>query len=707
MSSRNRAPSTKKGGAPPSDKDKEKERPKRRGGFQPPPHHRGDEDDDDDVDASGNVRGLIDYDYDEGAEATDDAAEARGDDDGGDASSVSAPPSVKAARPAATSGAAGEQQRPQRKAKAKAERKIKRLVSAGSSEASSDSSFRPPAKARRGDTDKAKPARAAAAGKHRRDDDDAKKKPAGKAKAKAKARLDDDEEEAATDETTTTDASDYSGDSDDDDDDESDDESADDESDESEDEDAGRRRGKRRRSSSVGSSSAIEFLFQDAMMRDPMQPQKYKMKHEPPSVRRFVKLLRKSEEVGDDEGHIDNDIAYFKALPADKQTALLGMLQKSLEPPTEPEVPLKLKLMQMMADRPELQRVAMAKYGQLCSMEPGAPEASKLEAWISGFARLPIGVYKALPVTLDDGPERCAEFMGRVKGCMDEAIYGHDEAKLQIMQFVAAWVANPGAAGNVIAIHGPPGIGKTSIIKGVAKALDNRPVSVIAMGGTTDSAFIEGHSYTYEGAVWGRIADILMHSKCMNPIIVIEEIDKLSATPKGDEIMNMLVHITDPSQNERWHDKYFAGVPLDLSRVLFVLCHNDHSKLSPILRDRMYSVPVRGFSLADKCVIAETHLLPAVLREVGLFEKLSLPPDVLRHVIEEYAGHEEGVRDLKRALQTIAGKANMLRFLNDKKRVPFAIEGFALPFTVTRAHCALFLSKAAPALDPSVQRMYT
>jgi ATP-dependent Lon protease len=288
---------------------------------------------------------------------------------------------------------------------------------------------------------------------------------------------------------------------------------------------------------------------------------------------------------------------------------------------------------------------------------------------------------------------------------MEEAIYGHDEAKLQIMQFVSSWIANPRAHGNVLSIHGPPGVGKTSLIKdGVAKAL-GRPFHFITLGGATDASFLDGHSYTYEGSTWGKIVDVLIQSKCMNPVIYFDELDKVSETPKGEEIMNMLIHITDGSQNDRFQDKYFTGINLDLSRCLFIFSHNDHNRVNPILRDRMYNVEVNGFDSKQKLIIAERYLVNAALQEVGLFEKVSLHADIIKHVIEHYTGGEKGVRELKRCIQTVVSKINLLRFFNNPKQVPFAIEGFQLPFTIKRSHIELFL-KRKDAVDPSIAHLY-
>ncbi len=449
-----------------------------------------------------------------------------------------------------------------------------------------------------------------------------------------------------------------------------------------------------------GTITLLELL-NGAEEEDPRVPKKYNLKKEPANVRRFVELIQQEAE---EEDNIDNDITYFKSLSGEKQAALMKVLEQKAAP-VEVQVPLKFKILEKVAASPDLARIAMSKYNALMNIDPSSTEYYKASHWINGFTGLPLGVYKDLPVRLEDGPEACQAFMATVHKSMEEAIYGHDEAKLQIMQFVSSWIANPRAHGNVLSIHGPPGVGKTSLIKdGVAKAL-GRPFHFITLGGATDASFLDGHSYTYEGSTWGKIVDVLIQSKCMNPVIYFDELDKVSETPKGEEIMNMLIHITDGSQNDRFQDKYFTGINLDLSRCLFIFSHNDHNRVNPILRDRMYNVEVSGFDSKQKLIIAERYLVNAALQEVGLFEKVSLHADIIKHVIEHYTGGEKGVRELKRCIQTVVSKINLLRFFNNPKQVPFAIEGFQLPFTIKRNHIELFL-KRKDAVDPSIAHLY-
>merc|ERR1719262_1230068 len=160
----------------------------------------------------------------------------------------------------------------------------------------------------------------------------------------------------------------------------------------------------------------------------------------------------------------------------------------------------------------------------------------------------------------------------------------------------------------VLGIQGPPGNGKTTLCrKGIAEAL-GRPFVQLSLGGATDASVLEGHSYTYVGSAWGRVVGLLMEAQCMNPVIFFDELDKVSDTPRGEEITGVLTHLTDHSQNMTFNDRYFEGIPLDLSQALFVFSFNDESRLNHVLKDRLTLIHTEGFDQSAKFQISREFL---------------------------------------------------------------------------------------------------
>jgi ATP-dependent Lon protease len=297
-------------------------------------------------------------------------------------------------------------------------------------------------------------------------------------------------------------------------------------------------------------------------------------------------------------------------------------------------------------------------------MEPGSGEFYKIKNWVDTFMRIPFGKTDSLPFCIEDGVEKCHDFMEQAQKTLDTAVYGLNDAKMQIMQMLGQLLTNPKAIGTAIAIHGPPGTGKTSLVKeGISKIL-NRPFAFIALGGATDSSFLEGHSYTYEGSTWGKIIQILIDSKCMNPVIYFDELDKISDTPRGEEIAGILTHLTDTSQNSQFHDKYFAEIDFDLSKCLFIFSYNDESKVNPILKDRMYRIQTKGYNQKQKIQIANNYLLSKIREQVKFNDgEIIIPDDILQYIIDNHCNKEDGVRNLKRCLEIIHTKLNLYRLM--------------------------------------------
>jgi len=432
---------------------------------------------------------------------------------------------------------------------------------------------------------------------------------------------------------------------------------------------------------------------------DRLVPKRHNMKKESSEVKKFVKLVTTPS----DEDTIDGQIDQFKALPNDQRTKLLTVLENRNKVAGTVQQGLMFKILTM--NLPEVtQSLVLSKYNSLQTLDPGSGEYFKLRNWLEKLTSMPLGVYKEIPVSINDKPEVCSKFMESARRCLDDAIYGQEEAKLQILQFIGTKIANPTGSGMSLLLAGPPGIGKTSLIKnGVAKALQ-WPFQFISLGGDSDASTYTGHQMVYESSHCGKIVNSLCAAKSMSMVLMFDELDKISTTAKGEEVQNLLVHLTDPVQNSEFEDKYLSGIPIDLSRVMFTFSANYLEKVDKVLLDRMVVINLKGYGIKEKTTIAEQYLLPAALKEVGLAEKVGITKEVITYILQTYAGEETGVRELKRCIEQIVQKINMLRMFNDKT-LPFYIKDFSLPFVVKKEHIDIFLKKKE--VETCAIHMYT
>lgn len=405
-----------------------------------------------------------------------------------------------------------------------------------------------------------------------------------------------------------------------------------------------------------------------------------------------------------------NEKKYFQSLPpAQRKDMMESMRRISSLMLDEGVVPYKFKVLQMPVSD-YTKSIVLKKLDALAEMSGDTGSSYKLRTWVDGFLRVPFGKTIPLPVKLEDGIQKCTSFMTDARKRMDTHIYGMQDAKTQIMQVLSQWISNPSAVGNAIVLCGSPGIGKTAFARNAIADVLQRPFAFFTLGGASDIANFTGHSYTYEGSTWGRIADSLMQSGVMNPVLYFDELDKISSTPHGEEIVSMLIHLTDRSQNTEFHDRYFAGIDFDMSQCLFVFSVNDIEKVHPILRDRMTVIQCGDYTVKDKLEILKRHILPNLAERVRLsLSDLQFDDSALTYIIEEYSKNEGGMRSIIRAVETMMTRMNMLRLSSDEsmKDYPFYMQ-IQFPLTITpKTVRTLLKGTEKPKPDQSFLAMYT
>ncbi len=297
----------------------------------------------------------------------------------------------------------------------------------------------------------------------------------------------------------------------------------------------------------------------------------------------------------------------------------------------------------------------------------------KVKEWVTNVMKIPFNKYVSLPVDLSSNKIDIITFFKNSKQILDNIIYGMDNAKEEIINYVAQFISNTNSKPRVLALQGPAGVGKTAFLRRGLSPILNRPIKCISMGGISDASTFNGFDYTYVGSKCGIISRSIIETGVMNPIIYMDEIDKISETSAGQDIMNFLIHITDPEQTATFEDKYFAGIPIDLSKVLFVFSYNDESRVSPILLDRLNIIRIASPTTKEKVVIARDYMLKDICKNVGISkDEIEITENAIRRIISTSDTH--GMRDIKRKLETIVMKINTLKLTGGELNFSFNIK---------------------------------
>lgn len=312
------------------------------------------------------------------------------------------------------------------------------------------------------------------------------------------------------------------------------------------------------------------------------------------------------------------------------------------------------------------------KMDKLRSRGGGDSDNKKLRQWVDDIMKIPFGYYSESEAPDKSDTVEVGKYLTNIRKTLDNNTYGQSKTKDTLVELIASWITNPKTKGRAIGLLGEPGVGKTSLIRdGLAKAL-NRPFVSMSLAGINDDAYLSGHGFTYEGSKCGKIVDMLIEADCMNPIIFLDELDKVSSGRGGKAIISKLIEIIDYSQNNEFEDLYFSGIKIDLSKCIFIFSLNSID-LNPILMDRIEVIKCESFKVLDKIVIARDYLIKTELENILIDKKdIIFTPQVIEYIVRNYSNNK-GVRDLKCNIGILIRKLNTRRYMDNDFHFPVTL----------------------------------
>lgn len=318
-------------------------------------------------------------------------------------------------------------------------------------------------------------------------------------------------------------------------------------------------------------------------------------------------------------------------------------------------------------------------YNNFLNLDNTTQEYFKYKLYFDTIIQIPFNNFSSIEIS------NLNEYLQNAKNTLETNIYGHHKTKQYIIQVLTQFITNPNSIGNIFGLVGPMGTGKTTFVKNISTILQ-RPLEIINLSGAQDVSFLEGHSFTYEGAKYGKILNTLIKHNTMDPIIFFDEVDKISKTEKGYELENLLINLIDVTQNYNFSDKYFQEITLDLSKITFIFSYNDSSFINKILKDRIYEIVIEGYSFDDKLILAQDFIIPQILSQFSFTSNdIVFSISSLKIIINNYCLHDEGVRQLKHMLYNIISKLHVLYVTQDHCLSDISME-IKFPIKLTKSN---------------------
>ena len=331
------------------------------------------------------------------------------------------------------------------------------------------------------------------------------------------------------------------------------------------------------------------------------------------------------------------------------------------------EVPIKSKILEL--DTTMENKLYMFKhYANMKSLDESSTEYYKNKTWLDNALSIPFNKYATFidntvmstvastiaSTVASTNKQIIGDLLKSIHQSLDQHVYGLENVKQEIMNFVMKMIVQNKTtnSSNVIGLYGKAGIGKTRIVKGLSQIL-KIPLKTIPLGGSKDCSFLSGHSFVYVESRAGKVMNSIIESKVMNPILFFDELDKVSKSEFGHDIYSFLIHLTDPSQNNQFHDHYFTGLNIDLSKCFFIFAMNDLSEIDPILLDRMHLIHIPSPTDAEKYHIIKDYIFKEHIQNLNI--QCTMSDETIHHIIKltEQNNNTSGLRYAKHIIEKV------------------------------------------------------
>lgn len=289
----------------------------------------------------------------------------------------------------------------------------------------------------------------------------------------------------------------------------------------------------------------------------------------------------------------------------------------------------------------------------------------KMTNWFDSILRFPVNKFSKINIDTNK-KNKVKKYFIDLKNKLDKTVYGLSNVKKEIINYVAQSISNKNASPRIIGLHGPPGTGKTKIVRDCISSILNKPLKTFSMGGIKDSQYLNGFNYTYIGSKYGAIISSIIDAGVMNPIFFFDELDKISTTGEGKEIEDLLIHITDVNQNFDFNDKYFDGIGFDLSKCMFIFAFNNIENISPVLLDRIHVIKILPPTNDEKLIIVKDYILDELTKNVIVDKNtFKITDEAIRYLVN-ITTKNEGLRLIKRYIESILLDINCYNLLGDQ-----------------------------------------